>query len=162
MRTDDDGRHWDHGYSDQRLAGVLRSWFVDDQAGNVLHDSAKSLLEALDLVNIEGGCFALSDIEVALRVDELRQIIDHFRIPVMAWSVRSTYNPEGTFSPGSTVVWAAFMTKKQAMQWLPYFEKKFERRIENGDVFEVVKCPAPLFRMYAITTDPDQENWSRA
>lgn len=158
MRHDNDDYHWDHGYHDQRLAGTLRSWPIDG-AEDALRDSARSLLEVLDSVDTENGCFALGDIEAALRIDQLRQVINNSRVPVMAWCVRSTYDPEGFFNPGGTVVWAAFLTRKQARLWLPYFERKFKRRIENGDTFEVVRCPASLHRVYVDTADPDQENW---
>ncbi|KKL62447.1 hypothetical protein LCGC14_2185140, partial [marine sediment metagenome] len=79
------------------------------------------------------------------------------RVPVA--QIQQWYDPEGFFNPGGTVVWAAFLTRKQARLWLPYFERKFKRRIENGDTFEVVRCPASLHRVYVDTADPDQENW---
>jgi hypothetical protein len=160
MRTDDDGRMYDHGYRNQRLAGVLRSWPSEVDAGQETRDHSELILEALDSVELEDGCFALSDIDTALKVNEWRQIIEHSRIPVMAWCVRSTYDPEGKFSPGNTVVWAAFMTKAQAEQWLPYWKKRFARRIETGDIYEVVKCPALLSKMLTESADPDDEDWN--
>lgn len=159
MREDNEGRRYDHGYHNQRLAGVLRSWSGVD-AEQQIRDHAALIVEAIDSVELEDGCFALSDIGTALKIDQWRQIVEHSRIPVMAWCVRSTYDPEGHFSPGNTVVWAAFMTKAQAKQWLPYYEKKFASRIESGDIYEVVKCPAPLYKLFTEGADPEGEDWT--
>ncbi len=156
---DDDGRLWDHGWVKQRMAGVLRSW-PTGMSGQRMKDSAELLLEVLDSVDFEDECFVLNDVETALEINRLRQIIEHISIQVVAWCVRSTYNPEGEFRPGDTVVWAAFLTKKQAEVWLPYYEKKFENRIEHGDVYEVVLCPAPLNRIYTEGANPGDQDWS--
>ncbi len=123
-----------------------------------VHGLRQEIINLLTEVSALGG-YAVLDVTHAEALGSVAQRLIrlgvHAAPRLMAWCVVGIYNPEGDFRPGDEVVWSAHHTEAAARAWLPFWERKFARRIERGDTYEVKWHPTDLIHLCTPEARPE-------